>query len=492
MKTKMVAAMLVTLGVAACGGAGAQGAEGTGGGLPPGCDPSKVGGPVEDSCGMFVSPWGDDGNPGTKLAPVRTLDAALQRASTIYACASVTPYEKPVALYKAVTLFGGLDCSKGWAYDAAKKTQLTAGADEIPLTLARSALGSEVRDFSITAQAATAPGGSSIAVLDDGADLALTRCDIAAGKGSDGASGEVQAQVQTPSDADGKGGTDDAACNVSAVIPGGAGGTNTCSGTPTNGGRGGKGLPVSTGDDGSDGQPASMPGNGGSGQAETQACNHDDTQGTAGDVGARGIGARGIGDISASGYQPPVAAPGGSGTPGQGGGGGGAALACDAPAKNFSGPSGGGGGAGGCGGTAGNAGQSGGSSVGILALNAKLTLSTVTITAKTGGAGGLGGDGQRGGNGGQPGNAGGGASCGGGKGGQGGAGGPGGGGAGGHSIGIAAKGGTLPTLASTTIHHEAGAQGGAGGDMDMTAQTKGDGGLACSTIDFSKPASCMP
>ena len=77
----------------------------------------------------------------------------------------------------------------------------------------------------------------------------------------------------------------------------------------------------------------------------------------------------------------------------------------------------------------------------------------------------------------------------GGKGGQGGAGGPGGGGAGGHSVGVAAKGAAAPDLSSTTITHGNGGAGGPGGNMDMTAQTKGDGGMACKTLDFTNPAS---
>ncbi len=81
------------------------------------------------------------------------------------------------------------------------------------------------------------------------------------------------------------------------------------------------------------------------------------------------------------------------------------------------------------------------------------------------------------------------ASCGGGKGGQGARGGSGGGGAGGHSAGIAVKGGKLPDLGTTTIALGNPGMGGAGGDMDMTAQTKGDDGMACKTLDFTAPSS---
>ncbi len=78
---------------------------------------------------------------------------------------------------------------------------------------------------------------------------------------------------------------------------------------------------------------------------------------------------------------------------------------------------------------------------------------------------------------------------GGGPGGQGGAGGPGGGGAGGHSVGVAIKGGTLPNLGSTKITPGSAGMGGGGGDMDMTAQTKGDSGMTCKTLDFGSTTS---
>jgi hypothetical protein len=39
---------------------------------------------------VFVSPVGDDGNPGTKAKPLKTLKAAMAKGSTIYACAGAT------------------------------------------------------------------------------------------------------------------------------------------------------------------------------------------------------------------------------------------------------------------------------------------------------------------------------------------------------------------------------------------------------------------
>jgi hypothetical protein len=467
------------------------GHDGGDSGPAPSCIPSENASPIADTCGVFVSSskGSDATGKGTKEAPYQTLGKALLAAGTkpVYACGEA--FNEPLTLKAVVELFGALDCTKSWAYDAANKTKLTAGADMIPVTLTSSAGGSSIHDFAITAADALKPGGSSIAILDSQADLSLENVDVAAGAGAPGAAGAAQAQVMTPASAKGSDGTDDPACNNMNVILGGAGGTNTC-GTKTDGGNGGKGLPASVADNGGDGLPMMTPGNGGAGQTKTASCNPGG-KGTDGMPGMPGTGAHGIGDVSASGYGPPAGVLGGDGSPGQGGGGGGAALACDPPTNKNAGPSGGGGGAGGCGGAAGNSGQSGGSSIGILAIGAKLTLTNVAVSTKSGGAGGLGGDGQKGAAGGLSGQPGAGNACNGGKGGQGGAGGPGGGGAGGHSIGIAIKGGALPDLKTTTLTLATGGVGGGGGDMDKTPQTKGDDGKACKTLDFSNATSCV-
>jgi hypothetical protein len=464
---------------------GSSSSGGTGGTTPDGCDPSKTSKPVADSCGVFVSPSGVDGNAGTKEKPLKTIKAALAKGSTVYACAGATPFSEAVTIEKAATLFGALDCAS-WAYDKSRKTQLTAMADAVPLTVPSAASGTALHDFAISAADAKTAGVSSIAVLDDHAEVTLERVDVAVGSGAAGAPGGVQGKVMTPAAANGGSGTDDAMCNVPALV-GGLGGKNTCEGMTVGGGIGGAGIADVSGGDGNGGKPVMTPSNGGAGQTAMASCKPGGV-GSDGGPGMPGTGARGIGDVGASGYQGPLGALGLPGLPGQGGGGGGGGRQCDMLGM-FAGPSGGGGGAGGCGGLAGSAGQSGGSSIGILVLGAKLSLVSVTITTKDGGAGGLGGGGQLGGDGGQPGNAGGGPSCGGGKGGQGGAGGPGGGGAGGHSVAVAVKGGALPDLSSTTITGGKGAAGGSGGDMDMTTQTKGDSGLACKTLDFTNPKS---
>jgi hypothetical protein len=466
--------------------------DGGDGGPPLFCIPSTVTTPVADTCGVFVSSsmGSDTTGKGTKEAPYQTLTKALGAANgqPVYACGEA--FAESVALAAPANLYGALACASGWTYNATQRTSLTAGSNPIPLSLSSSASGSAIHDFTITVVDATAAGTSSIAVLDDHADLTLENVDVSAGVGAPGAPGMAQSQVTTPASANGSNGSSDGTCMNTANILGGAGGTNTCDGTLTNGGNGGKGIAGSAGDNGVSGQPMT-PNNGGAGQTTT-ACQaggtgNEATGGTAA-AGMLGTGARGIGDVSTSGYQPPAAALGTAGSNGQGGGGGGGAHACDT-LDTYAGPSGGGGGAGGCGGAPGNPGTSGGSSIGIVALGATLTLTGVSITTHDGGAGGLGAAGQQGAGGGLPGNAGAVNACGGGAGGQGGAGGPGGGGAGGHSIGVAMKGGTAPDLSQATITLGGAGPGGSG--ADMTAMTKGDTGMACKALDFT-PASTMP
>ncbi len=404
------------------------------------------------------------------------------------------PYTETLSVGKPVTLFGALDCST-WAYDMANKTQLSATTDTVALSLTSAASGTQVHDFAITAADALTPGGSSIAVLDDQAGLTLKNVDVAAGAGKAGTAGAPQSQVTTPASANG-----DRRRRRRHVHERGAhhgrrrvAPTRAAAPRPTAAAaaRGPPERPAATGaqraaDDGA--------ANGGSGPDQTAPCQRHRDSATARKAALVPPAPARAGSATsrASGYHgPPAGTRGGEAAPAKAVEAAAALAACDTN-DMYAGPSGGGGGAGGCGGAAGNFGTSGGSSIGILALGGSLTLTSVSITTHAGGAGGLGGNGQPGGGGGQHGqrraaaNA-----CAGGTGGQGGAGGPGGGGAGGHSVAVAIEGGTLPDLSTTTIVPGSGGMGSAGGDMDMTAQTKGDSGKACKTLDFT-PTTTAP
>ncbi len=429
----------------ACNGVGGTGGTGgTGGGttISPSCMPSNSDAPVDDACGVFVSSSkGSDANAGTKAEPFATLGKAIAAAGgyPIYACTDGV--SGAVKLDADATIYGGLDCTQGWTYvGLTTKTPWTAGADEIPLRLAAGARAT-LEDIAITAADAAEPGGSSIAVLSEVAtQLALSRCEVNAGMGADGAAGETPVGAVT-NGLDGLAGKD--ACVSDSDQTGGSAVVLSCGGTAVNSGSGGNGT-TSDGGAGSPGKPAGPTGAGGTGEDDMNAC-------TAGGEGAAGmLGEAGLGAPSVLG----------------GGGGGGGGKVCSG---GKAGASGGSGGSGACGGAGGKGGEPGGSSIGIVSLGAKLTLDTVSLTTKKGGNGGNGGDGQLGGQGGGPGIAGlskeGSAACAGGKGGDGGPGGKGGGGLGGHSIGIAHT-GEAPDVSGATITTGP-AGGGGAGEVDM-------------------------
>ncbi|MFT3769632.1 MAG: PGRS family protein [Minicystis sp.] len=478
---------------ATCGTTGTGGGGGDGG-PPPGCVPNESTEPVANACGVFVSSsLGDDANVGTKDKPLKTLGAALTKAKgkPVYACGE--SFSEAVAIGESAMLYGALDCTKGWAYDASKKTQLSADADAIPLTVTKATTSAEVLDFAITAADAMKDGGSSIAVLVAQAAVSFTRCDVTAGSGKAGLSG---APYQMPAQVGSDGNPGNAACSANSII-GADSVANACGNGDSISGIGGTGT-TNSGGAGSPGEPqGSM--NGGAGENATMACTAG-TKGDDGSPGSAGTGATGIGTLSASGYTGASSGNGGIGKPGQGGGGGGGAKggggAGMCPAGTTGGASGGSGGAGGCGGLGGHGGMPGGASIALVSLDATLSFASVTLKAGSGGAGGDGGAGQLGGDGGKLG-AGGKAkptypnlndACAGGPGGKGGDGGKGGGGLGGHALGIAATG---KALAMTGVVFTKGTAG-TGGKGDNTNGNMGDGamGIAADCWDFAANATC--
>src|SRR5262245_4964598 len=85
-------------------------------GPPAGCGPSENSTPVDESCGVFVSSSkGADGAAGTKSAPLKTLQKALDKANgrPVYACAEA--FVGSVTLASGSAIFGGLDCTNSWA-----------------------------------------------------------------------------------------------------------------------------------------------------------------------------------------------------------------------------------------------------------------------------------------------------------------------------------------------------------------------------------------
>jgi hypothetical protein len=428
---------------------------------PPACVPSENASAVDDACGAFVSVSGSDENAATKGAPVKTLRAALalaeeNRTRRVYACAET--FDEAVEVTQGVTIYGGLDCTNGWAWAGEpRKTVLTAGAGESPLVVRGGGGEASVRleDVHVRARGierddVELAGASSIAAVAEEVRVELARCVLEAGDAAPGADGAAY-ETRAKRGEDGKPGAE--ACSAERVFPG-LSTKNDC-GTPEDtcddsfGGIGGVGD-RDAGGDGAEGRRIHAR-NGGRGEYTTVCTNGTETSRTNG--GEPGAGATGLGEIGARGYTGVPGRNGAKGYTAQGGGGGGGAKGgagegkCASP-DSAGGASGGSGGAGGCGGAGGRGGGAGGSSIALINLNATVRFEQVMLMTGRGGAGGKGGAGQEGGEGGAGGPGGeapAGApllhdGCAGGPGGKGGPGGPGGGGRGGHAIGIAYKG----------------------------------------------------
>ncbi|MGK3966939.1 PGRS family protein [Sorangium sp. So ce118] len=471
-----------------------------GGGTPEGCIPSEQTSVVKDTCGVFVSASGNDDDPGTKAEPVKTLNEAIARAkeqgSAVYACAE--EFEEAAELPAGVKLFGGLDCENGWNWvGEEKKTVVAPGEEALALTVMQGEGTVRIEDVSVHAADAQAPGASSIAVLVDGAEVELARCELVAGNGADGEEGddapsEVPAQA-SPGNAGANACSDlDSTPGPDTTLSGGAQVVGECGEELSIGGGGGDGN-VTNGSSGDDGAPLSVGnGTGGKGEiADGWNCNVGGTNGGAGagdngTPGDAGVAASGLGTLSSSGYVGVSGGAGRAGKPGQGGGGGGGAkggAAICAGSVQGAGASGGSGGPGGCGGLPGQGGGAGGASIALASVEGKVTLKDCVLKAGNGGKGGAGGDLQPGGLGGLGGVGGIGmggskAACDGGKGGQGGNGGPGGGGLGGPSLAIAYRGEAVKQEGQTTLTPGTAGAGGPGGSSNVAENAGAEGVMA--------------
>jgi len=472
----------LTCPVLSAGGSGG-GTTGSGGadGAPPDCIPSNMSVPIGNECGVFVSAsTGNDGNAGSKEAPLATIGKALGAAKgkPIYLCAET--FVEAVAVGGGALVFGGLDCAAEWLYSGPEKpTELTAGAGEIPLHVGGSnSIG--IHDVVIRAADGGLPGQSSIAIVAESqAQVDLVRCSVEAGQGANGKDGDGLAGAAGA----GQQGAPGAMACTASVVDGADGPIHQCDKIDSVGGFGGLGADGSAGN-GTSGEPFASA-NLGAGEKLMKLC-LDGTTGSAGAGGPAGEGGMSAGGIGPAGFIGSAGKDGQAGKVGQGGGGGGGArgggAAAQCPAWNLAagngGASGGSGGSGGCGGKGGKGGMAAGASIAIVSLDAKLTFTDVKIVARSGGNGGNGGAGQPGGAG-APGGAGGtvpggvslAPACAGGNGGNGGAGGRGGGGRGGHSIGIAYT-GEAPGADGVTVTLGVPGAGGAG---EGVAGTGADG-----------------
>jgi hypothetical protein len=421
--------------------------------MPPGCDtpneplknPEKC---LVDSFGAFVSPTGDDANPGTKAKPFKTIGKALGAGKPrIVACEG--EYVGSLDVTTGVSLYGGVSCDFAKAGGRAK---ITASKAEYGIKIAKVSAAVLFSDVEVLGIAGVAPSESSIGVfVSESTNVQFVRSKIEAADGADAPpkkDGAFTLAASAPKGGDASGNTGGASATT-GTCPGGGASTS---------GRGGD-----SGFLGEDASPRPPGGAKAPGGAPGDCVAGTGLPGSAGNPGVNRPGASVPASLDASGLLGNKGADGTPGTPGGGGGGGYGTMGA-----------GGAGGAGGCGGQGGFGGGAGGSSIALVSFASAVTLQAVELvakSAKTGGAGGAGQVGQAGGfSGSRSGNA-----CNGGSGAKGGDGGGGGGGAGGIAAGIAWAGGSEPKRdAQTKIARPAG-NGPAGGEGGAVTNKGVDG-----------------
>jgi hypothetical protein len=427
------------------------------------CD--RIDGTEKDA--VFVSPNGNDANPGTKAKPKRQVQAALQTAVTgkkPYVLVAFGSYGR-VELVSGKSIFGGYDPAS-WARRDRFPDELTVLSGSPDAVRAVGAKDVVLQHLEIRGSNGGASERSAYGIRAlNGSSLMLQRVAVNPG---DGAAGSAGRRGETgPSGAQGGNGGA-GSCDGTTPGEGGAGGSSPAGRT---GGRGGSGgTPGASARRGRNGITATPGGAGGA----TGNPGRPGAKGTSGENGLPGrAGAGGTSSTAraAEAWVGQTGDAGGPGRPGSGGGGGGGGGAQVGKLVNDGCGNGGGGGGGGSdGGTGGTGGGFGGGSFGIYLQDSKIVVEASSIIAGSGGAGGAGGDGgfggavAAGGKGGSNCTSEVGAGGDGGFGGAGGRGGGGGGGAGGPSVGIFKVGTSIASVTGrSTVISRAPGLGGAGG-----------------------------
>ncbi|MFB6263325.1 MAG: hypothetical protein ABEL76_06835 [Bradymonadaceae bacterium] len=482
---------------------------------------------VDPSKSVFVAPDGRDNNPGTKTAPLRTLEAGLKKAaeatdkSTVLA--QVGQYEKSVQLKEGVDLIGGY--AADWSRAENQQTRIVA---EGPAVKA-GGISKTTRLVDVEVRVAGEPSQWKDVVTvyfknSNGIELFDVRIIGAdGGEGSEGLDGEDGATGPAGGAGDDGGVSDDnRICDLlqdsQGDSKGGSGGSSPCEGSDGgDGGNGGEGSNT-----GKRGEAGSKGGGRGGAPGQRTSDGSDGKDGDDGEPGDPGEGGEADGRFDGLTWKGNKGERGGAGESGKGGGGGGGGgggpptpvdqcvprvpqvgtictLAAEGPCTSpcgsqfccrvgcaHFGGGGGGGGAGGCGGKPGEGGRPGGATAALLLERSNVRIVGSYIEAGDGGDGGDGGEGGDGGDGGDGGSGGSGAGSSGagpsgaggagGDGGKGGAGGAGGGGAGGPSFGIYSTDPLDPKPVKTTIQKGRGGEG--GGSPAGSSDARGERGLA--------------
>lgn len=432
---------------------------------------------------IFVSPMGNDTNPGTMAQPKRTIQAAITAAAgsmpikDVYVAAGT--YTGQVTLSSGVSVYGGYNATSiPWSRGMMNTVTIDSGSNSAVFG-SDLAMAVTLQALTIRASSATMAGGSSygIRLANNSATVTVEGCTVVSGDGANGGTGANRADGSSGGNGGGGGntpGTGGSSGSSSCGATGGRGGPSVRGRTDgisgANGGMAGGGASGGTGG-GFGGQGSGCCGTGGTGR------NAPDTavRGFDGSNGINGASQPALGTFSMDGqYVVQSTLSGTDGTSGGGGGGGGSGggdrhstFACVSCADDTSG-GGGGGGGGGCAGAGGGGGGAGGGAFAILARNAQVNVVSSELRAGRGGNGGNGGNGGVGGGGGAGGAAGARASSDAGDGapgkagGAGGSGGSGSGGTGGPSICVFYI-GAAPSQTGTTCMRAGGGSGGTGG-----------------------------
>src|SRR5262249_44484264 len=99
--------------------------DGGGDGSNPACagDPSNVN--VTADCGVFAQADAPAGGDGSMARPFAKLGDAITKAASagkrVYACTSA-PFGEAVTISAGIEVYGGLDCTKGWAWAQDKRS----------------------------------------------------------------------------------------------------------------------------------------------------------------------------------------------------------------------------------------------------------------------------------------------------------------------------------------------------------------------------------
>lgn len=421
---------------------------------------------------IFVASGGNDLGPGTRAAPMASINAAIGKAEAtgktqVYVSNGI--YSSRVTLTSGISIYGGYSATNGWVRNDLYVSTIRSGnvsdgrvtaLEGVNITTA-----TRVDQMRIETLGTSSAGISNYAVYcRECGGLTLSNNDIFAGNAGPGGSGS--AGVDGANGSVGGGGSGSSCDSNSSGAAGGSAGGSSC----RSGGAGGRGGNFGdnngvAGATGVSGTPGGSGGNGGDpgSPGNNGSPGSNGSNGAAGSAGSGGSGGSGVWGTDAGGS----GSFGGYGN-GGGGGGGGGGQGCtfcnDGPGNG-----GGGGGGAGCRGTPGSGGLGGGGSFGLfLYQSSGILLVNNTIQSGNGGNGGnggVGGDGGTGANGGV-----GGSVCtgevgrggNGGKGGNGGDGGGGGGGAGGPSWGVYKVSTTVNVSGNTLVNGVAGSGGNGG------------------------------